>query len=146
MLRYLLLLLLLLSSCALTSCRTPRYIPMPETHSRDSLSTRVNKYVDSTIIDRSHTEKLHRGADLACSFRGADTLVIHDSVFVKTYRYLSQHDTIRIVERDSVPYAVEVPVEVEKPVPRFYKGCTIGFFALLLGGVILFLLSRIREF
>ena len=131
MLRYLLLLLLLLSSCALTSCRTPRYIPMPETHSRDSLSTRVNKYVDSTIIDRSHTER-----------QRADTLVIHDSVFVKSYRYLSQHDTVRVVERDSVPYAVEVPVEVEKPVPRFYKGCTIGFWILILATVLAILVSR----
>ena len=133
--KFLLLSLLLLSSCRTTTTTTTA----TKTHSRDSLSMRVFTYVDSTFIDRNHTEKLHVGSDPVCSFR-VDTLLVKDSIYIEKLRYLSLHDTICIVERDSIPYPVEVPIEVEKPVPRVYRYSL--WFAIL---YLLYCLMRIMH-
>lgn len=44
---------------------------------------------------------------------------------------VESHDTIRIVVRDSIPYTLEVPVNIPYT-PPFYKNCTTGFWILLL--------------
>lgn len=44
---------------------------------------------------------------------------------------VESHDTIRIVVRDSIPYPLEVPVNIPYT-PPFYKNCTTGFWILLL--------------
>lgn len=47
-------------------------------------------------------------------------------------RVIETRDTLKVVQRDSIPYPVEVPIEVEKPVPRFYRHSTLAFWLLCL--------------
>ena len=105
---------------ALTSCRT-QYVVMPASHYRDSLHVSSDYRYDSIYIDRWHTLVL----------RG-DTVFRTDSIYVEKLRDIELHDTITVTQHDSIPYPVEVPIEVEKPIPRFYKNCTLGFFLLLI--------------
>lgn len=103
------------------SCRTALPIALPEQHSRDSTSlTRVASR-DSVYIDRWHT-LVQRG----------DTVWRTDSVYIVRWRDLQRHDTLTLVQRDSISYPVEVPVEVEKPIPRFYIVCTIALWVIVL--------------
>ena len=134
---------------AFPSCRT-QYIPVPEVHQRDSLVMRVNKYVDSIYIDRSHTEKLiqgfpdtlkttNGGLSLISSFR-VDTLVVKDSIYVEKVRDREVNDTIRVTLRDSIPYPVEVPKYIRQR--NWYDRATSCGFWLLFIGVILYFIFK----
>ena len=134
----------------LTGCAHTRYVPVPEVHQRDSLVMRVNKYVDSIYIDRSHTEKLIQGFPdtlkttnwglyLTSSFR-VDTLVVKDSIYVEKVRDREVNDTIRVTRRDSIPYPVEVPKYIRQR-NRYDRATSCGFW-LLLSAILLFLFIR----
>lgn len=104
---------------------------MPSSHTRDSLHVSSDHRYDSIYIDRWHTLIL----------RG-DTVFRTDSIYVEKLRDIELHDTITVTQHDSIPYPVEVPIEVAKPIPRFYRTCTLGFFLILLC-IILYVLLRI---
>ena len=97
---------------------------------------------------------VQNGSELFSIVRSVDTVVVHDSVFV---REMIKGDTFYItrvewrdrwhtrVERDTV---VDVRVEKEvvqlppeRYVPKFYKWCTGLFWALLLVSVIVIVLK-----
>ena len=75
---------------------------------------------------------------------------IPDTVYIDRYHtayrdrwhFRDRTDTITVTLRDSIPYPVEVPIEVEKPIPRFYVNCTIGFWLLIIG-IIIFIAKRL---
>ncbi len=124
--KFLLLLLLLLSSCSFTSCARTRYIPLPESHSRDSLSAVVHKKVNNTYIDRTHT----------LTQRG-DTIFKTDSIYVEKYTDVEVHDTITLTRTDTITIPVPVEPSIDhSPRRRFLalserarvlgKGCLIG--------------------
>lgn len=104
----------------LCSCRT-QYVVMPSSHTRDSVHLTTDRRYDSIYIDRWHTLIL----------RG-DTVFRTDSIYVEKLRDIELHDTITVTQHDSIPYPVEVPIEVAKPIPRIYIRCTLGFFLLLI--------------
>ena len=124
--------LLLILTLLLSSCRT-QYVVMPSSHTRDSLHVSSDHRYDSIYIDRWHTLIL----------RG-DTVFRTDSIYVEKLRDIELHDTITVIQHDSIPYPVEVAIEVEKPVPRFYRISTIAFW-LLTAGILLLLLWRIAK-
>ena len=55
---------------------------------------------------------------------------------------LNHTDTIRITRHDSIPYPVEVPVEVAKPIPKFYRFAA-WFTILTIVFLILYVFLRI---
>lgn len=112
----------------LSSCRT-QYVAMPEVHSRDSTHVMADRRYDSIYIDRWHT-LIMRG----------DTVWKTDSIYVEKLRDTEVHDTVILVQHDSIPYPVEVVREVPAPIPRWYKGC--AWFAILF---ILYWLLRIAK-
>ena len=57
-------------------------------------------------------------------------------------KYLYRDKIVEVIQHDSIPYPVEVPIEVEKPIPRFYVNCTIGFWLLIIG-IIIFIAKRL---
>ncbi len=68
-----------------------------------------------------------------------DTVMQHDSIYVHEFM---QGDTVyvtkyrdrwrdKIVNRCDTVY-VQPTIPPDKPIPRFYKDCTLGFFLLLL--------------
>lgn len=73
---------------------------------------------DSIYIDRWHTIRIK-----------GDTVYIQDST--NRVEHHTNDRTTDIAHGDSIPYEVEVPVEVPYT-PPFYKNCTIGFWLLLL--------------
>ena len=114
-----------------SSCHTTRYIPMPSSHTRDSTHLTTDHRYDSIYIDRWHTLIL----------RG-DTVFKTDSIYVEKLRDIELHDTIRITRHDSIPYPVEVPVEVAKPIPKFYRFAA-WFTILTIVFLILYVFLRI---
>lgn len=102
-----------------TACRTLT-TTMTQTTTRDSVHSDVHFFVKNTI---QH-----------------DSIYIHersDTVFVERWsiryrdRIVAHTDTVCVVRRDSIPYPVEVPIEVAKPIPRFYRTCTTIFLTIL---------------
>ena len=92
-----------------------------------------------------HTEYIH------------DTIIRADSVYVSHYllqrgdtiwmtdtvlKYLYRDKVVEVIQHDSIPYPVEVPIEVEKPIPRFYKNCTLAFWLIIIG-FILYIAARL---
>lgn len=131
--------LLLFPTILLLSCRT-QYVPLPEQHSRDSTHVSLQLSADSVFQDHYHAESLRRSAVDAGTTNCCDTIIVYDSVFVEKWHYRSGRDTIRFICHDSIPYPVNVPVEVKTPVPRFYTCSTLLFWStialLLLAGVL----------
>lgn len=99
---------------------------------RDSMRSDLHFFVKNTIIYDS----------IYIRERG-DTVYIDRWHTRYRDRLIAEHDTVRITQRDSIPYPVEVPVEVEKPVPRLYKWSAIGFWVILLG-IIFYIAIRLR--
>lgn len=75
--------------------------------------------------------------------RTKDTLYIKDKSI--EYRYKLLRDTVRITQRDSIPYEVTVTEvkEITRPLTWFDRLCRYSFFMLL--GVLLFSIYRLTR-
>lgn len=116
-------LLLLAAALIMSSCHTTRYIPMPEHHT---------EYIHDTILRADSIYVSHY------LLQRGDTIWMTDTVL----KYLYRDKVVEVIQHDSIPYPVEVPIEVAKPIPRFYKNCTAGFFLIILC-IILYVFLRI---
>lgn len=76
--------------------------------------------------------------------RSRDTLYIKDKSI--EYRYRLLKDTVRFVERDSVPYEVTVTEvkEITRPLTWFDHTCRACFW-FCVGGLLILLISRVRK-
>ena len=113
------------SSCA--STKHVETIPL-ETLRHDTLYINKEHY-DSIYIDNSHLID-----------RGGDTIVIKDTNTEYRFRFL--RDTIKVIQRDSIPYEVTVieTKEIARPLTLYDKTCRATFFLLL--GALLFWISK----
>lgn len=127
---------------------------MPSSHTRDSVHLTTDRRIDSTFyfIHDSMSIRFAKGVVPAAqrytvpsgrytsevSSAGGngipDTVYVDrwHTIFKDRWHTLSHTDTITVTQHDSIPYPVEVPIEVEKPIPRFYRTCTAGFFLIIL--------------
>ena len=129
---------------------------MPEVHNRDEVHKNVNNTNKSTYIKDSTYIRERRGSPLptanASPYGGGEGRGCMDTLIIEHWHtevrdsVVEAHDTLRIVERDSVPYPVEIPIEVEKPLPK-WVGKTIAAFIienLILVAVIVIRIRRRR--
>lgn len=131
-----------------SACTTTK--PLTAHHYQDSLyndlhkkvkNTQNNTYIKDSTYIRERGGSPHPSA-YASPWRGGEGIGCCDTITIEHWHtevrdsVVEIHDTmvniVKIVGHDSIPYPVEVPVEVEKPVPRFYIHCTIGFFMFIL--------------
>lgn len=113
--------LLLMAIFLLGGCKMQTVV-VPEIH-KEYVHDTINR-VDSVWRDRVHVEYM----------RG-DTVVLRDSVYL--YQYKTLDKIVERIQRDSIPYEVEVEKQV-RYVPGFYKWstwvCWIIIVVLLLYG------------
>ena len=145
------------------SCRT-QYVVMPSSHTRDSTHLSVYTQAD-TIREYVHDSMSIRFAKgvvpaaqrytvpsgrYTSEVSSAGGNGIPDTVYIDRYHTayrdrwhtLNHTDTIRITRHDSIPYPVEVPVEVAKPIPKFYRFAA-WFTILTIVFLILYVFLRI---
>lgn len=115
--------------CAIISllcgCKT-KYVSVPEYHSADT----------SKMVWRHDSVYLHDSVTVTEYTKG-DTVYRDKTKTKYLYKYLMSHDTLTVVRRDSVPYAVERRVTEYKYRQRWYEAlaCKVGY------GVGIFLVS-----
>lgn len=121
---------LLIACFIIVGCAVPRHATQLVEHvSKDTVYLSNTQY-DSIYI---YQDKL---VD-----RSRDTLYIKDKSI--EYRYKLLRDTVRIVQRDSIPYEVTVTEikEITRPLTPFDKLCRICFF--FLSGIVFVLFVRL---
>ena len=108
----------------LPSCKTLPPAVLDAIHTTDKKD--IEQRVDTFWRDRWHTE-----------YRNGDTIYIHDSIYIYVPKWREREVTV--TKTDSVPYPVEVPVEVpadrtgwDKFCTKWFIGSTIVLLALLL--------------
>ncbi len=100
-----------------TSCKTqPVPAVLPAAHNRDS--ARIEYIHDSIYTDRWHT-----------IYTKGDTVYIHDSIYFARWKHDSIFVNLEI--RDSIPYPVEVQVEVVKEKSPFLYRSGIALWVLI---------------
>lgn len=130
---YAIITLVFLSVLSVVSCSTPKYATqLVHDIQRDTIYLSNTQY-DSIYI---YKDKL--------TDRSKDTVYVRD-VSVE-YRYKLLRDTIRIVQRDSIPYEVVriETKEITRPLTPFDRLCRLCFW-FLLGSLITFLYFKIKR-
>lgn len=120
-------------SALLISCATPKHVTQLVEHvSKDTVYLSNTKY-DSIYI---YQDKL---VD-----RSRDTLYIKDKSI--EYRYKLLRDTVRIVQRDSIPYEVIVTEvkEITRPL-TWYDHLTRLSFWFLVGAILSYLYFKLKR-
>lgn len=123
----------ILSVLSVVSCSTTRHVTqLVERVSRDTI------YINSLQQDSIYIFK-DRLID-----RSRDTVYLKD-VSVE-YRYKFLHDTLKVVQRDTIPVEVTVTEvkEIQRPLTFFDRLCRICFF-FLLGSLVTFLFIKIKR-
>ena len=122
--------LLVLLACCMTSCKSIEYVPVIEHKTDTVIQTKVQK----------------------------DSLFLHDSVYVKEkgdsvlierwhtkYITRERHDTTYISKTDSIPVPYPVTKYVEKQLSKPQKGLmTLGILSLM--ALVIFLAIKIKRF
>lgn len=130
---------ILLTCC---SCGTSRHVTQIVEHTCIDTVYLSNVQYDSIYIYHDHIQ-----TDTILHFpsKGEMEGVLIKDVSVE-YRYKLLKDTIRVVERDSIPYQVTVveTKEITRPLTLFDKICRTCFF-FLLGALITFLYIRFKR-
>lgn len=114
-------LLVWISALLLTSCSVTKTVPI-ETIRKDTVYLSNIQY-DSIYINRSSDTD-----------RTRDTITITKTM--TEYRYKFLRDTVRIVQRDSIPYEVRITEtkEIRKPPNLFDYLCHLSF-GILIGAI-----------
>lgn len=126
------------------SCRT-QYVVMPSSHTRDSTHLSVYTRADSIREYVSDSMSIRFGKVSSAGGNGFPDTVYIDrwhTAYRDRWHTLNHTDTIRITRHDSIPYPVEVPVEVAKPIPKFYRFAA-WFTILTIVFLILYVFLRI---
>lgn len=111
-----------------------------------------NVQYDSIYIYQDHVSEHHLGAlpPIDSSGKYLNTPMRTDTLYIKDksieYRYKLLKDTIRVVERDSIPYQVTVieTKEIQRPLTWFDHLTRWSFF-FLIGALLTFLFIKIKR-
>lgn len=106
------LIIALLVILSMTACKTLPPAVLDAMHTTDKKDIELR--VDTFWRDRWHTE-----------YRNGDTVIIRDSFFIYVPRWRDRE--VIVTKTDSVPYPVEVPVEVPADRTGWDKFCTKWF-------------------
>ena len=143
--KFLLFILSLVTFCTFIGCRSARPTAqlVREVHT-DTLYLSSLQY-DSIYIFQERTSDYHMNPLNPLKPSETDTVFIKD-VSVE-YRYKLLRDTIKVVQRDSIPYEVTITEIKEVPRPKtwFDRLCRYAFF-LLCGALLFFVYRCIRKF
>lgn len=118
----------------MSGCRTPKHI------------TQVvhDTSVDTVYLNSQQYDSIYIYQDRLLD-RSKDTVYLKD-VSVE-YRYKLLRDTVRIVERDSIPYQVTITEtkEIQRPLTWFDRLTRFSFF-FLLGIILCWIYSKFGKF
>lgn len=132
----------LVVACTLIGCATPKRI-YGELGRTTQLVEHVSK--DTVYLSNTQYDSIYIYQDKLVD-RSRDTLYIKDKSI--EYRYKLLRDTVRIVQRDSIPYEVTVTEikEITRPLTLYDKTCRACFWFLLgiLGYYLIRLILKIR--
>lgn len=125
------------------SCGSTKVVSQTvERISKDTIYLTSQQY-DSIYIYKDRSTDYRRG--LTETLETSETLK-PDTLYIKDvsieYRYRLLKDTVRLVERDSIPYEVTITEvkEITRPLTWFDYLCRYSFFFLL--GIVLYLIYR----
>lgn len=104
---------------ACCSCGTTRHVLVAEHIHKDTIYLSNIQYDSIYVLQDKYTD------------RSKDTLLIKETNI--EYRYKLLKDTVRIIQRDSIPYEVRITevMEVHKPPNTFDYLCYLSFGILL---------------
>lgn len=115
--------LYLVLSFLLCSCGTSRHVQVAERIQKDTIYLSNAQYDSIFVLQDKYTD------------RSKDTLLIKETNI--EYRYRLLKDTVRIVQRDSIPYEVRITEikEVRKPPNTFdyLSYLSLGFLIGIIG-------------
>lgn len=119
-------------ACTLIGCATPKQVTQLVRDTRVDTVYMTNQQYDSIYI---YQDKLID--------RSRDTLYIKDKSI--EYRYKLLRDTVRIVERDSIPYEVTIVKthEITRPLTWYDLLCRSCFW-FIIGFLIFWLYSKLK--
>ena len=130
--KYLLFILSLVSFCTFIGCRSAKQAAQPIREvQKDTIYLSSLQY-DSIYIFQERTSDYHMNPLNPLKPSETDTVFIKD-VSVE-YRYKLLKDTIRVVERDSIPYQVTITEtkEIQRPL-TWYDHLTRSVFWIVIG-------------
>ena len=134
--------------CWLMSCTSTRYVSVPEVHERWHTTTDTVRQTDS-IID--HRTTLIREVDSATMAQyGIQMSALQTAWLIQSDRLqrelsrLRESKTDTVVERDSIPYPVEVVKEVVRPL-SWWQSALMYFGAACLLLLIGFMIIKIKK-
>ena len=121
--------LILIVACTLIGCATPKHVSQIV---RDV-------HTDTLYLNKIQYDSIYIYQDRLLD-RSKDTVYLKD-VSVE-YRYKLLRDTVRVIQRDSIPYEVTITEvkEITRPLTPFDKTCRACFWFLL--GILGFYLIR----
>ena len=130
----------------ITACSASKHVT--QTVERTSVDTVYlnSKQYDSIYIFKEQDKDYHRGNPSSLtSHPSPDTVFLKDKSI--EYRYKLLRDTIKVVQRDSIPYEVTITEtkEITRPLTWFDRVCRFTFFFLLVV-ILCFIYQRIGVF
>lgn len=139
--------LVIASALFLVACSTTRGVSTQLVHDTrvDTLYLSNMKYDSIYIYQERNVLPLPDSIHLP--FNGEDGRGLYIKDVSIEYRYKLLRDTVRLVERDSIPYEVTVTAtkEITRPLTWFDRLCRYSFFFLL--GILLYLAyTKIHKF
>ena len=130
----------------ITACSASKHVT--QTVERTSVDTVYlnSKQYDSIYIFKEQDKDYHRGNPSSLTSNPSPDTVFIKDVSVE-YRYKQLRDTIKIVQRDSIPYEVTIieTKEITRPLTWFDRVCRFTFFFLLVV-ILCFIYQRIGVF
>ena len=118
----------------MTACGASKHVTQQVKHVQKDTVYLNSKQYDSIYIYRELDKDYHRGAfnpSALTSHPSPDTVFLKDKSI--EYRYKLLRDTIKVVQRDSIPYEVTITEtkEITRPLTWFDRVCRFTFFFLL---------------
>ena len=125
--------IIILIALLIAGCKGSQHLAVTERITHDTC------YISNVQYDSIYIDNLH------FIDRASDTIVIRDRKTEFRYKFLC--DTIKVVQRDSIPYEVTITEtkEITRPLTWFDRVCRFTFFFLLVV-ILCFIYQRIGVF
>ena len=130
----------------MTACGASKHVTQLVEHAQKDTVSLNSKQYDSIHIIKEQDKDYHRGNPSSLtSHPSPDTVFLKDKSI--EYRYKLLRDTIKVVQRDSIPYEVTITEtkEITRPLTWFDRVCRFTFFFLLVV-ILCFIYQRIGVF
>ena len=132
----------------MTACGASKHVTQQVKHVQKDTVYLNSKQYDSIYIYRELDKDYHKGAfnpSALTSHPSPDTVFLKDKSI--EYRYKLLRDTIKVVQRDSIPYEVTITEtkEITRPLTWFDRVCRFTFLFLLVV-ILCFIYQRIGVF